>query len=66
MSCLRGITLEAGKKVMTLITNRELHCAFRKTQHSRVCLSHAAVTHSCVSTFTVNRNPKAAPGTSEN
>ena len=39
---------KAGKKVMTFITNREMCCAFRKAQHSRVYLSHAAVTHSCV------------------
>ena len=70
VSCLTVVdqreayAIESRKEVMTFITNREL-CSFRKTQHSRVCPSHAAVTHSCV-IFTINRNPKAAQGTSEN
>ena len=57
--------LRSWTRWKTFITNRELCCALRTTQHSRVCLSHAAVTHSCVN-FRVNRNPEAPQGTSEN
>ena len=57
---------EAGKKVMTIITNREWSCASRETRHSRVCLSHAASVTQLCQLSTVDRDPKAAQGTSKN
>ena len=57
---------KAGKKVMTFITNRELCCAFHDTQaFSRVSVTRCEC-HTVVPLSTVNRDPKAAQGTSEN